>query len=325
MRNVKIKGTGRYVPDNIVTNFDLEKLVDTSDEWISTRTGIKERRISKGENTSDLAFKAAKKALESAEMSAEELDLIIVATVSPDAFTPATACIVQGLLGAKHAAAFDLNAACSGFVYAMQVAREMIKSGTYNNILIIGAEVLSKIIDWKDRNTCVLFGDGAGAIILSSSDEQGIMSIKLGADGSKGHALKCDAVPVNNAFMDQVNQQNKLRFISMEGREVFRFATTVMAEGIENILKDNSIDINEVKYIIPHQANYRIIDFTSKRLKVDISKFYINLQNYGNTSSATIPIALDELNEKGLLEKGDILIFVGFGGGLTHGAALVKW
>ena len=325
MGNVIIKGTGRYVPERIVTNFDLADIVDTSDEWITSRTGIRERRITTGENTSQLAYHAAESALLDAGITAEELDLIIVATVTPDMFTPATACLLQSLLGAHKAAAFDINAACTGFIYGLDVAMQFMKNGVYKNVLVVGAETLSKIINWKDRNTCVLFGDGAGAVVLSSSDKNGIGSIIIGSDGSKGSVLQCQALPVNNPYAENAKASEQCSEIAMEGREVFRFATGVMGDSIEEILRRENLKAEDIKYFVPHQANFRIIDYAAKKINVDISKFYVNLDRYGNTSSASIPMALDEMNKNGLLSKGDKIIIVGFGGGLTYGAAFVQW
>lgn len=325
MREVFIRGTGRYVPENRVTNDDLAKIVDTSDEWITSRTGIKERRISSGENTSDIACFAAKNALENAGVSAEDVDLIIVATVTPDMFTPATACIVQSKLGAKKAAAFDINAACSGFIYGINVAAQFVFSGTYNNVLVIGAETLSKIINWQDRNTCVLFGDGAGAVLLSSSTEKGIGSILIASDGDKGEVLQSAALPVSNPYTPEDLNSVGHNHIVMEGREVFKFATGVIVESIEEILRRENLTMQDIKYVVPHQANFRIIDYAAKKLCAEPDKFYVNVDKYGNTSSASIPIALDEINRNGLLSKGDKIIIVGFGGGLTYGAALLQW
>jgi 3-oxoacyl-[acyl-carrier-protein] synthase III len=332
---VRIMGTGSYAPENIVKNSDLAAIVDTTDEWIVTRTGIRERRISCGENTSHIATKAALKALEAAEVKPEEIDLIIVATLTPDMYTPAAACMVQKNLGASRASAFDLNAACSGFIYGLNVGAQFIKTGTYKKILVIGAEVLSKILNWKDRNTCVLFGDGAGAVVLGPSEEKGIISVHTGAEGDKGEVLECPALPIDNPYavgklnlVEGTEEQQLLKrpsHVTMDGREVFRFATGIMTDSIERLLKDSALQIEDISYIVPHQANLRIIDFASRKLNLDLSRFYINLDRYGNTSSASIPIALDEMNKKGMLKKGDKLIFVGFGGGLTYGAALIQW
>ncbi|MFA9397071.1 MAG: beta-ketoacyl-ACP synthase III [Clostridiaceae bacterium] len=319
----RIAGIGSYVPENVLTNEDLSKLVDTSDEWIYTRTGISNRRITKEENTSDLAAKAAEKALENAKISPLEIDLIIVATTSPDALTPATAAIVQNKIGAKNSACFDVLAACTGFIYGLKIANSFIKSGDYNNILVIGAEALSKIIDWKDRNTCVLFGDGAGAIVLSKTSGDGISSVDIGTDGEKNEYILCKSHPINNP----INKVEKdiLGKMSMNGKEVFKFAVNIIPRLINKLLEDNNIKIQELDYIVPHQANNRIIELAAKKLDVDVDKFYMNLEKYGNTSSASIPLALDEMNKKGLLKNGQKLALVGFGGGLTYGSSLIIW
>ncbi|MFU0824490.1 beta-ketoacyl-ACP synthase III [Clostridium sp.] len=323
MFEVKVLGTGRYVPENIVTNNDLSKIVDTSDEWIRSRTGISERRISKGENTSKLAAKAGRKALESSKLKPEDIELIIVSTATPDNFTPSTACMVQEKLGAVNATCFDISAACTGFIYAVGIASQFIKTGQSKNALVIGAEVLSKIIDWEDRSTCVLFGDGAGAVVLERSEEIGLISQYTGSDGSGGKFLECGTVPLKNPYSK--TDMDFKRNLSMEGREVFKFAVNAMINCIDEVLKDTQYTLDDIDYVIPHQANLRIIDFVAKKLKLDKDKFYINLDRYGNTSGASIPIALDEMNEKGLLKKGDKIIIVGFGGGLTFGAHLIKW
>lgn len=323
MFEVKVIGTGRYVPKNIVTNDDLSKIVDTNNEWIKSRTGIRERRISKEENTSELAAKAGRKALESSKLKPEDIELIIVSTATPDNFTPSTACMVQEKLGAINATCFDISAACTGFIYAVGIASQFIKTGQSKNALVIGAEVLSKIIDWEDRSTCVLFGDGAGAVVLERSEEIGLISQYTGSDGSGGKFLECGTVPLKNPYSKtDINFKSNL---SMEGREVFKFAINAMIHSIGKVLKDTQYTLDDIDYIVPHQANLRIIDFVAKKLKLDKDKFYINLDRYGNTSGASIPIALDEMNEKGLLKKGDKIIIVGFGGGLTFGAHLIKW
>jgi len=323
LKNVKILGTGRYVPEKIVTNDDLSKIVDTSDEWIYTRTGIRERRISEGENTSELSTKAALEAIKASEIAAEDIDLLIVATCTPDKFVPSTACLVQANIGAVNATCFDISAACTGFLYALNTAAQFIKSGQCKTALVIGAEVLSKILDWNDRATCVLFGDGAGAAILTASEEEGITSIYTKSDGVKGLVLNCEALEVRNPFTPLSERNNS--FVSMEGGEVFKFAVKAMEESIENVLKSSGNSIDDIKLIVPHQANKRIIDTCVKRLKVDESKFYVNLHNYGNTSAASIPIAFDEVVKKGLIKRGDKVILVGFGGGLTWGAALISF
>ncbi|ELC8406582.1 ketoacyl-ACP synthase III [Clostridium perfringens] len=323
MKNAKMIGFGLYTPKNLVENERLQEFLETSDEWIRTRTGIERRYISLDENTSDLAVEASKKALSQARLSAEEIDLIIVATVTPDNFTPSTACIVQDKLGAKNAWAFDINAACTGFIYALKLGRSLIRSGEANNALIIGAETLSKALNWKDRGSCVLFGDGAGATVLTSTEEDcGIKCVNVKSDGSKGDSLVIQGLPLNSPFKD--GREVSENYINMNGREIFKFATKVMEESIVEILEKENIKIEDIAAIIPHQANLRIIDYVVKRLGIPRKKFITNLQNYGNTSGASIPIALCESIDEGNLKKGDNIIMVGFGGGLTWGAALIK-
>ncbi|EQB20348.1 3-oxoacyl-[acyl-carrier-protein] synthase, KASIII [Dehalobacter sp. UNSWDHB] len=322
MYDVEIIGTGSYVPENRVTNDDLSKIVDTSDEWISTRTGIKERRISLTETTADLAVAAARRALDDAGVAVEELDLIIVATVTPDYFFPSTACFVQNNLGASRAACFDISAACTGFIFGLSIASQFIRTGMYQKALIIGAEALSKITDWEDRSTCVLFADGAGAAVIKRGD-QGIISEVIGSDGSKGECLECPALPLKNIFIEA--GEVKPSYAKMNGREVFKFAVNILPECILKTLEKTPYTLEDINHIIPHQANLRIIDSAAKKLKVDQAKFYVNLPNYGNTSSASIPIALDEMAKGKLIHQGDLLVLVGFGGGLTYGAMLIKW
>ncbi|HAT4259747.1 TPA: ketoacyl-ACP synthase III [Clostridium perfringens] len=323
MKNAKMIGFGLYTPKNLVENERLQEFLETSDEWIRTRTGIERRYISLDENTSDLAVEASKKALSQARLNAEEIDLIIVATVTPDNFTPSTACIVQDKLGAKNAWAFDINAACTGFIYALKLGRSLIRSGEANNALIIGAETLSKALNWKDRGSCVLFGDGAGATVLTSTEEDcGIKCVNVKSDGSKGDSLVIQGLPLNSPFKD--GREVSENYINMNGREIFKFATKVMEESIVEILEKENIKIEDIDAIIPHQANLRIIDYVVKRLGIPREKFITNLQNYGNTSGASIPIALCESIDEGNLKKGDNIIMVGFGGGLTWGAALIK-
>jgi len=324
MNNVKIIGTGSYIPQRKVNNDELSKLVDTNDEWIMSRTGIKERRISTGENTSELATKAALKALKNSNITPEDLDLIILATITPDAFMPSTACLVQANIGAVNALCFDISAACSGFIYGLDIATAMLKSGKRKTALVIGAETLSKIVDWKDRNTCVLFGDGSGCAILKISEESGISEFYSGSDGTKGEFLTTYAVPLINPFVETESIQTK-SLITMNGTKVFKFATKIMSECIENIIKDNGESLDNIKYIVPHQANNRIIEYTAKKLGINVDKFFVNLEDHGNTSSASVPIALDELNSLGLLKSGDKIILVGFGGGLTYASVLITW
>lgn len=324
MRHTAIIGTGSYLPENVMTNDNLSELVETSDEWIFSRTGISERRISTGENTSDLAYKAAVKALDRAGMDPKELDMIICATITPDSFMPATACIIQDKLGAEKAAAFDLTAACTGLIYAMVTADQFIKTGMYRNILVIGAETISKILDWEDRATCVLFGDGAGAIVLSASvQEKGILAANLVSDGSKQAMLTCPAMPLLNPCVKTGEELRRSR-IEMQGQEVFKFAVRTIIDNIKTVLEKSGLTAEDIRYIIPHQANKRIIEQASKLCDIPLEKFYMNLNRYGNTSAATIGIALDELVQQNELQPGDKLILVGFGGGMTSGAVLVE-
>ncbi|UXZ09266.1 ketoacyl-ACP synthase III [Clostridium perfringens] len=323
MKNAKMIGFGLYTPKNLVENERLQEFLETSDEWIRTRTGIERRYISLDENTSDLAVEASKKALNQAGLSAEDIDLIILATVTPDNFTPSTACIVQDKLGAKNAWAFDINAACTGFIYALKLGRSLIRSGEAKSALIIGAETLSKALNWEDRGSCVLFGDGAGATVLTSTEEDcGIKCVNVKSDGSKGDSLVIQGLPLNSPFKD--GREVSENYINMNGREIFKFATKVMEESIVEILEKENIKIEDIDAIIPHQANLRIIDYVVKRLGIPREKFITNLQNYGNTSGASIPIALCESINEGNLKKGDNIIMVVFGGGLTWGAALIK-
>lgn len=325
-KHAGIIATGSYVPDIKLTNEYFEKIVDTNDEWIVSRTGIKERRIT-DENTatSDIATKAALKALEKSGMTSKEIDLIIVTTVTPDMAFPSTACIVQKNIGAVNAAAFDIEAACSGFIYGLTIADSFVSKGVYKNVLVIGAETLSKITDYTDRNTCVLFGDGAGAAIVSEVEEgYGILSSYLGANGSEGHLLM---QPAGGSRLPASEQtiKNRLHYINMDGSDVFKFAIKIMGEAAEKALKGCGMSKDDIDYLIPHQANTRIIDSAIKRLKISPDKVYVNLNKYGNMSSASIAVALDEANDKKLLKNNDIVVLVGFGGGLTWGASVIKW
>lgn len=324
MEVVSIKSFGAYAPSRIVSNDDLSKIVETNDEWIVERTGIKERRISEGEDTSSIAVKAATKALERANLTGEDIDLIIVATITPDKFTPSVACLVQKEIQAENAMAFDVSAACSGFIFGLQTAYSMMKvTENFKNVLVIGVETLSKIMNWEDRSTCVLFGDGGGAVILSKEEgNDGIKDFYSKSIGKKGDCLVVNAMPVINPFIKDNN--TNYQKISMNGGEVFKFATKVIVESINKILEKNSLTIEDIDYIVPHQANLRIIDYAARKLKVDSSKFYTNLERYGNTSSASIPLALNEMYEKNILKKGHKIILVGFGGGLTYGAVLIE-
>lgn len=323
MNKVEIIGTGSYLPDNIITNNDLSKIVDTNDEWIKSRTGIRQRRISSWENTSDMATKAALKALEDAHISADKIDFIILATATPDNFLPSTACVVQKNIKAFNASCFDISAACSGFIYSMDIATQFIRSGRAETVLIIGAETLSKILNWKDRSTCILFGDGASAAVLRQSKDDKILAIETGSDGSLGHSLTCTAVPVNNPYTLKKTDQCK-SVVKMDGREIFKFAIKIMEKCIKELLKQSNSSMNDIKCIIPHQANFRIIEAASRRLNIPLDKFYIDLDKYGNTSAASIGIAFDEVRKKGFLKKGDKIVLVGFGGGLTYGGIVVE-
>lgn len=326
LKSVGIVGVGSYVPENVMTNSDLEKIVDTSDEWIRSRTGIEERRIAEeGVATSDIAFKAGAKALKDAGIEPEDIDLIIVATITPDYAFPATAALVQDKLGAKNAAAFDLEAACSGLIYGIVTGSNFIMTGAYKNVLVIGAEVLSKIIDWEDRDTCVLFGDGAAAVVLGEVEQgYGLLSYHLGADGSGGKFLDQPGGGSRNPASKET-VENRMHFLKMQGKDVFKFAIKVLPETSLKTLEKRGLSADDVKLFVPHQANFRIIDSAAKRLKQPISKFYMNMKKYGNTSSASIGIALVEALEKGMISKGDNIILVGFGAGLTYGSCLIKW
>lgn len=324
--NAGILGTGFYVPEKIMTNADLEKIVETSDEWIVERTGIKERRIAEdSQPMSDLALRAAKDALADAGVAAEDLDLIIVATLTSDRIIPSTACMIQNLLGAKHAAAFDLSAACSGFAYAASVAAQFIETGAYKKALVIGAETLSKYINWEDRNTCVLFGDGAGAAVLGQVEEgYGILSFDLGSDGSGGDAIQIPSsgslMPVSKESIDQ-----KLNLIHMNGRDVFKFAVKAMGKTVKNSLAKIDMPQEKIDWLVPHQANIRIIESAAKRLSMPMDKVIVNIHKYGNMSAACIPIALAEAAAAKRFKKGDIIALSGFGAGLTWASCIIRW
>lgn len=315
---IKIAGTGSALPEHVVTNVDIEKMVETSDEWIRERTGICERRVAEGETVASLATAASVKALESAGKSAEDVDLIIVATCSPEQLLPCAACQVQKAIGATKAVAFDLNAACSGFLFALQTAYTYIHSGIYKNALIIGSEVLSKLVDWTDRSTCILFGDGAGAVYVEAveGEEQGLIGMSQGANGFKGEVLFCN---------ERTSNPEEDTFIHMDGREVYMFATKQVPLCIVDAVDKSGLSLDEIDVFILHQANTRIIESIAKRLKQDISKFPVNLPRVGNMSSATIPVLMDELNRNGQLQKGQNIVLSGFGAGLTYGACVLKW
>src|ERR1700756_1887948 len=325
-RTVSIIGTGSYVPERILTNQDLEKIVDTTDQWIQTRTGIRERRIAKdNETTSDMAARASRAAMEQAKVTPEEIDLIIVATATPDCIFPATACYVQKKIRAINAACFDLSAACSGFLYALEVAQQFISTHVYNTVLIVGAEKLSTITDWTDRNTCVLFGDGAGAAILQNREgTHGLLTAVMGADGGKADLLfmpgggsRCPAT------VDSIAARQ--HFLRMEGKETFKNAVQAMQTAGEEALRRCEITVSQIKCIIPHQANRRIIDAVGERLGAKPEQLFVNVDKFGNTSAASVGIALDEAVSTGRVQRGDLILLVVFGAGLTWGAAVIEW
>ena len=334
----RIIGTGSYLPENIVTNDDLSKIMDTSDEWISSRTGIKERHLVKDETTASMSIEAARRAMEDAGVTAEEIDLIILGTVSADYITPACACEVQAAIGAHRAVAFDINAACSGFMFALNIANAYLQAGIYKTALILGAETLSKIMDWSDRSTCVLFGDGAGAAVVRA-DETGLIAFEQGSDGSKGQVLACESRKNNNPY---VSNDKEYDYVHMDGQEVYKFAVSTVPKSILHVLEKAEnpagrdvitsneeskagLTTDDITYYVLHQANIRIIQSVAKRLKVEESKFPISLDHCGNISAASVPILLDEMNRQGLLKRGDKIIMSGFGAGLTWGTALLEW
>lgn len=325
--NVRIAGTGSALPGKILTNTELEQLVDTSDEWITTRTGIKERRIAvEGEYTSTFAAEAGRRAMEMAGVHPEEIDLIILGTVTPDFPFPSTACIVQDLLGATNATAFDLSAACSGFIFGLSIAEKYIRSGAARKVLVIGAEVLSRIVDWQDRNTCVLFGDGAGAVVLEASDgDHSLLSTHTFSNGSYWNLLYQPGSGSRNPATNSRTIDERLIYLKMEGNDVFKHAVRSMEEAAVKALEANGLSASDLALMIPHQANRRIIDATAKRLGLGADRLFTNLEKYGNTSSASIPIALDEANRQGILKPENKLLVVAFGGGFTYGSALINW
>ena len=318
----KIKCTGSYVPGKIVTNDMLSQYVDTSDEWIRSRSGIEKRHFSEGENTSDIAAKAALDILENGNVNPLDIELIIVATVSPDYTTPSTACLVQSKIGAVNAVAFDLSAACSGFIFGISTADKFIKTGVYKNALVIGAEVLSKHLDFKDRSTCVLFGDGAGGVFLERAENGGILAEEIGSDGNRGMSLICAEKKASHIFNNEAEEEDN--FLHMDGRAIFDFATRQTPKCILRLIEKSGICVEQLKYVIPHQANARIVEIISRKTKIPLQKFYMNIAEYSNTSAATIPIALNEMMKKELLHKGDYILMAGFGGGLTWGGLLIK-
>ena len=324
-KRVGILGLGMYLPEKVLTNKDLEKMVDTTDEWIVTRTGIRERRIARqDEATSDMAAEAARKALKDAGLKPEDLDLIIVATITPDMFFPATACLVQEKIGARTVPAFDLSVACSGFIYGLAIANQFISSGTYKYALVIAAEKLSAITDWSDRSTCVLFGDGAGAAVLGPVEKGGILSAYLGANGKQGDLIKLPAggsrIPATRKSIE-----DKLHFIKMNGAELFKHAVKVMAEAALQATKPLGLKAEDISLVIPHQANIRILNAVAKRMGLTEDKIYLNIERYGNMSAASSAVALAEAVQNGRIKKGDKILLDAFGGGLTWGAIVIEW
>lgn len=318
-------GTGSFLPENEVTNFDLEKIVETTDEWIRSRTGIEARRFADDKTaTSDIAYEAALKAMAAANVKAEDLDTIIVATITPDMSFPSTACILQDKLGAVNASAFDVGAACSGFVYGVTIAKQFVEGGLSKKVLVVGAETLSKITDFTDRNTCVLFGDGAGAAIIGPVSKGGIYAVDLGANGSGGKFL---TQPAGGSRMpaSQESLDNRLHYIKMDGSEVFKFAVRIMAKSSQTVIDKAGWSLEDLDYLVPHQANIRIINSAGKKLKLPIDKVHVNLDKFGNTSAGSVPIALDEAVRSGKVKRGDKIVLVAFGGGLTWGALAVEY
>ena len=327
LKRSKILGTGMYLPEKRLTNADLEKMVDTTDEWIVTRSGIKERRIAEPHQAvSDLAIPAAQMALKNANVSPEQIGCVILASFTPDRMISATACIIQHKLGCKNAGAFDIEVACSGFIYATTLGRSLIESGVCEYVLVIGADILSKVIDFTDRNTCVLFGDGAGAVVLgpAASEDEGIFDVLIGADGGGSEHI---TIPAGGTQMPTTAKtvEDRLHYVKINGKEVFKFSTKIVGDMIEQVLTRNNLKLEDVKLIIPHQANIRIIESAAKRFNCPLDKFYINLDRYGNTVAGTIPIGLHEALGEGKINKGDIVLLAGFGGGLTWGLIAMRW
>jgi 3-oxoacyl-[acyl-carrier-protein] synthase-3 len=326
MYQTKIIATGSYVPERVLSNFDLEKMVDTSDEWIRSRTGIAERHISsESEASSDLGAAAAQEALKRAGLKPEEIDLILVATITPDMFFPSTACFIQDKIGAEHAAAFDIAAACSGFIFGLSIADSYLRSGAFKHILLIGAETLTKVTDWKDRNTCVLFGDGAGAVVLRREEgEAGILSTHLFSDGSLSALLNLPGGGSRNPTSERSLRQG-LHFIKMNGNETFKVAVRSLEQACREALSHNGLDSSQIDLFIPHQANYRIIQAVASRLDFPLERVYLTLERHGNTSAASIPLALDEAVMSGRVKAKDLLLLSSFGGGMTWASAVIRW
>lgn len=325
--NIKagILGVGSYLPSKVLDNLYFEKLMDTNDEWIKTRTGISERRVaSEEQSTSDLATESALKAIECANLKAEDIDLIIVATATPDMVFPSTACLVQEKIGAIKAAAFDISAACSGFIYGITIAKQFVENSMYKNILVIGAETLSRTLDYSDRSTAILFGDGAGAVVIGNVNDGGILSTYLGSDGKGKDVLNIPAGGSKLPASIETVEKN-LHSIHMAGNDVYKFAVRIMGEASLKALELADLNQENIDYLIPHQANIRIIEASAKRLKLTMDKVYVNLHRYGNMSAASVPVALDEAYREGKIKKGDNVVLVGFGGGLTWGASVIQW
>ncbi|KOQ79211.1 ketoacyl-ACP synthase III [Stenotrophomonas maltophilia] len=318
----RIAGTGSYLPEKVLTNADLEKMVETSDEWIQSRTGIRERHIAaEGETTSDLGYNAALRALEAAGIDASQLDMIVVGTTTPDLIFPSTACLIQAKLGVAGCPAFDVNAACSGFVFALGVADKFIRSGDCKHVLVIGTETLTRMVDWNDRTTCVLFGDGAGAVVLKADEETGILSSHLHADGSKKELL-WNPVGVSAGFKDGANGGGT---INMKGNDVFKYAVKALDSVVDETLAANGLDKSDLDWLIPHQANLRIIEATAKRLEMSMDQVVVTVDKHGNTSSGSVPLALDAAVRSGKVERGQLLLLEAFGGGFTWGSALLRY
>ncbi len=326
MNRVKIIGTGSYLPEKILNNKELEQMVDTSDEWITQRTGIKERRIApEGMAASDLGKIAAQRAMEDAGIDKQDIDLIICCTITPDMVFPATACLMKEKIGIDNAAAFDLEAACTGFITGLSVGEGMLRTGNYKNVLVVASEVLSRITDWEDRNTCVLFGDGAGAAVLTlSEDNAGILSSYMGSDGSYTDLLK---LPAGGSYSPATinTVKNKMHFLKMSGRETFKIAIKKMAHSVNQALDKAGVSDRDIKFVIPHQANLRIIESLAKILKIEMDRVFVNIHKYGNMSAATTAVGLDECLKKNNIKKGDLLQLVAFGGGLTWGSLIIKF
>ncbi len=325
LRKVQIAGTGSFAPEGVITNADLEKLVDTSDEWIFTRTGIRERRkAADGVATSDISMPAARQALDAAGVAAKDLDLILVGTVTPDTMLPSTACRLQKMLDAPHAGAVDMVAACSGFLYVLATGWQFIQTGMYDNVLVVGAECLTKIVDYQDRGSCIIFGDGAGAAVLTPSTEDSeILYAELGAMGDEEIMDMPGGGSLHPASHETVDQ--RMHFIRIEGRRVYKFAVNKMVELVRSAAEKNGYAVSDIDYVIPHQVNMRIIESSMERLGLPLEKAYTNIEKYGNTSAGSVPMALDEAVREGKIKRGDLVVFVAFGAGLTWGSTLVRW